>query len=301
MLKMKLTIFTPTYNRAVFLKRLCESLSIQTCKDFEWIVVDDGSTDDTKQTVSSLRQEMSSFSIRYYYQENAGKMMAQNRAVKEAKGELFMCLDSDDYLCSEKVVEDCLKFWENYKYNCNDIEDDICGFITYKRFEKVVESFPEGVKVCHLYELYNKGFHGETCLILRKDLMSQYPYPYFKGEKFITDAFVFDQIDQKYRILLFPYAMQQCRYHEDGYSNHYMELLFANPLGYRAYHEQCVKFRKKGYLKSAICYIALSMRILDGKMIPDTINKALAAILFPLGVLKYFYDNYRLKRVKYAR
>ncbi len=297
----KLTVFTPTFNRSGFLQRLYESLRIQSCKDFEWIIVDDGSTDNTRNLIRSIKQNESSFPIYYHYQENSGKMMAQNQAIKLSLGELFMCLDSDDYLCSNKVVEECLRFWDDNKNNSIEKKDDICGFIANKRFDKVITSFPEGMKACHLEDLYDSGFRGETCLILRKDILLQYPYPYFKGEKFITDAFVFDQIDQKYRFLLFPYEVQQCRYHEDGYSNHYMELLFANPQGYRAYHEQCVRFKKKGYIKSVICYIALSIRIADGKMFPDSINKTLAAILFPLGVLKYFYDNYRLKSVKYAR
>ena len=291
----KLTIFTPTYNRAHTLPDLYNSLCKQTCQDFEWLVVDDGSTDGSDELVRAWVKE-DKIDIRYFYQENAGKMMAHNRAVEEAKGQLFMCLDSDDYLCSERVVEDCLKFWEDNVHSDKE-QDDICGFIAYKRFDAIKCLFPKDMKSCHLQELYDSGFKGETSLVLRRDILSRYPYPYYEGEKFVTDVFVYDQIDQEYRFLLFPYAVQQCRYYEDGYSNHYMELLFANPKGFRAYHNQCVRFRKKGYLKSVICYVALSQRIRDGKMLKEAASKSLTIMLFPLGILKFFYDEYRLSRI----
>jgi len=286
----RLTIFTPTYNRAYTLPKLYDSLCKQICQDFEWLIVDDGSTDHTKELVENWRLECK-VGIQYMCQDNYGKMMAHNRAVRQSKTELFMCVDSDDYLCSDQVIGDIISFWDNHSKNLND---DICGIITFKEIGQKRMTFPEGMDVANLSDLGDKGFKGEAALIFRCDVLVQYPFPFFIGEKFVTDVYIYDQIDQKYKFMLFPYYVQHCEYHNDGYSHNYMKLLFNNPQGYRAYHNQCVLFRKKGYLKSVICYIALSIRIGDWGMFRHTASKTLTALLFPFGILKYLYDNYRL-------
>ena len=286
----RLTIFTSTFNRAYILPKLYDSLCAQTCQDFEWLIVDDGSTDNTRELIEKWTHE-ERVNIRYFFQENSGKMMAHNRAVREARTELFMCVDSDDCLCTAQVVGEVISYWD-----CQNIisKDDICGIIAYKEIGQIQMSFPEGMKISHKSELPVKGFRGETALVFRRDVLEQYPFPYFVGEKFVTDDYIYDQIDQKYKFLLFPYYVQHCEYHEDGYSHNYMKLLFNNLQGYRAYHNQYVKFKKKGYLKSVICYVALSLRIGDWGMFRQASNKTLTVLLFPLGVLKYLYDNFRL-------
>lgn len=289
----RLTIFTPTYNRAYILPKLYDSLCEQTCQDFEWLIVDDGSTDHTKELVDNWRQECK-MDIQYIYQDNSGKMMAHNKAAQASKTELFMCVDSDDHLCSPQVVRDIISFWDNHsKKYC----DNICGIIAFKEIGQKRMAFPEGMNVAHLSELDEKGFKGEATLVFRRDVLEQYPFPSFIGEKFVTDVYIYDQIDQKYNFMLFPYYVQHCDYHEDGYSHNYMKLLFNNPQGFRAYHNQCVRFKKKGYLKSVICYVALSLRIGDRGMFRHAANRPLTALLFPLGVLKYLYDNYRLSHI----
>ena len=288
-----MTIFTPTYNRAYILSRLYDSLCEQTCQDFEWLIVDDGSTDHTKELVEGWKLEKI-VDIRYLYQNNSGKMMAHNKAVLASKTELFMCVDSDDYLCSDQVVVDIISFWDKHNKNHND---DICGIIAFKEIGQKRMAFPEGMNIAHLSGLEEKGFNGEAALVFRRDVLEQYPFPFFEGEKFVTDVYIYDQIDQKYMFMLFPYYVQHCEYHEDGYSHNYMKLLFNNPKGFRAYHNQCVSLRKKGYLRSVICYVALSLRIGDWEMFRHAANKTLTALLFPLGVLKYLYDNYRLSHI----
>ena len=289
----RLTIFTPTYNRAYVLPKLYNSLCEQTCQDFEWLIVDDGSTDHTKELVDNWKQECI-VNIQYIFQDNSGKMMAHNKAVQASKTELFMCVDSDDYLCSAQVIGDVISFWDNYSKNLND---DICAIIAFKEIGNKRMAFPEGMNVAHLSELNNKGFKGEAALVFRREVLKQYLFPYFIGEKFVTDVYIYDQMDQIYKFLLYPYYVQHCDYHEDGYSHNYMKLLFNNPQGFRAYHNQCVLFRKKGYLKSAICYVALSLRIGDWGMFCYAADRTLTTLLFPLGVLKYLYDNYRLSHI----
>lgn len=110
---MKFTIFTPTYNREKLLKKLYESLKKQTYKDFEWIIVDDGSTDNTKEVVDKFLNEKI-LDIKYFYKANGGKQRAYNFGVEKAKGELFICLDSDDEYV-ENGLEIILKYWEKYE------------------------------------------------------------------------------------------------------------------------------------------------------------------------------------------
>lgn len=289
----RLTIFTPTYNRAYILPKLYSSLCEQTCQDFEWLIVDDGSTDHTKELVEEWRLK-DKVNLHYIYQNNSGKMMAHNKAVQESRTELFMCVDSDDYLCSDQVVGDIISFWENHS---SKNSDDVCGIIAFKEIGQKQMAFPPKMNIAHLSELLAKGFSGEAALIFRRDVLEQYPFPFFVGEKFVTDVYIYDKIDQIYKFLLFPYYIQHCDYHADGYSHNYMKLLFDNPKGFRAYHNQCVSFRKEGYLKSVICYVALSLRIGDWKMIQHASDKTLTILLFPLGVLKYIYDNYRLSKL----
>ena len=291
----RLTIFTPTYNRAYILPKLYDSLCEQTCKDFEWLIVDDGSTDQTKEQIEEWRRE-EKVNIRYIYQDNSGKMMAHNKAVKESGGEFFMCIDSGDCLCSKWVVEDTLSYWDK-QISMIDSPNHIGGLLGYKKIGDKKQNFPQGMQIAHLSELYEKGFCGETTLLFRRDILAKYLFPYFEGEKFVTDVYVYDQIDRVFKFLLFPYYMQNCEYQIGGYSNNYMKLLFDNPKGFRAYHNQCVKFRKKGFLKSGICYVALSLRIGDWKMILHASDKTLTILLFPLGILKYIYDNYRLSKL----
>lgn len=293
----RLTIFTPTYNRAYILPKLYESLCFQTCKDFEWLVVDDGSMDNTRELVDDWIHE-GIIDVRYCYQENGGKMRAHNRAVIEAQGELFMCVDSDDCLNSGSVVGDLLVFWQRQKNEMGDAFQEIGGLIGHKQLEKPVIKFPENVGPVHFSELAGLGFKGETALCFRRDILLRYPFPSFEGEKFVTDVYVYDLIDRESRFLLFPYIVQKCRYHEDGYTHNYIKLLYDNPQGHRAYHNQCVKFKKKGYLKNVICYVALSLRIGGKRMFADAANRPLTILLFSFGVLKYLYDNYRLSKIK---
>ena len=101
--KHKITVFTPTYNRAYILENLYRSLQRQTCKTFEWLVVDDGSADNTKELFERWQQEDNFFPIRYVKQENGGKCRAINQGLKLADGELFFTVDSDDYLTDDAL------------------------------------------------------------------------------------------------------------------------------------------------------------------------------------------------------
>jgi len=290
----RLTVFTPTYNRAYILPDLYNSLCTQTCHDFEWLVVDDGSTDNTRELIDGWIKD-GKINIRYIYQENAGKMMAHNKAVNEMLGRLFVCIDSDDYLCSKELLSDALLYWEEKN---GDTTEQVCGMAMYNQYCCGAVPFSENVEQSQILDVGEHGF-TEGMYFFKSEVLRKYLFPRFEDEKFVTETYIYDQIDREYKFLLFPYSgnVLKCRFQQDGYTTNYLKVLFSNPLGFRAYHNQCVEFRKRGWLKSVICYIALSIRVGCRGMLAEAADKKLTILLFPLGILKYFYDNYRLSHL----
>lgn len=232
----KLTIFTPTYNRAYILPRLYTSLLSQTNLNFEWLIVDDGSTDNTRELITDWIKE-NKIKIRYFYQKNSGKMKAHNKGVDEATTELFFCVDSDDWLVNDAV--------NNILYEWASISDDdkkiLSGIVAYKGKninESVGNLFPYGVKIDTLSGLYNKGLTGDTSLIFKTEILRKFKFPIIKDEKFITEAYVYDKIDREYKMWVLPKILTICEYREDGLTKNILKTTFNNPCGYVAYFLQ---------------------------------------------------------------
>lgn len=254
----ELTIFTPTYNRAYILPALYRSLVIQTNLDFEWIIVDDGSTDNTEKIVKNWINE-NKIIIRYFYQNNAGKMQAHNVGVKKSSSRLFMCVDSDDYIFPNSVqkILDCWKEEiDNYK---------ICGILAPR---KMLDSKYEGLNYTNIdstyitLEQYNSinRFKGETALIFRTEILRQYLFPKIGNEKFITEDYIYAQIDHKYKFKFLNEYIIACKYQEDGYTKHFKELIVKNPQGYLLYFSLKSQLASslKLKIKYSLLYIAMS-------------------------------------------
>lgn len=290
----RLTIFTPTYNRAYILPKLYDSLCEQTCQDFEWLIVDDGSTDDTKAIFDDWAQD-GKISLRYVYQENGGKMRAYNKAVSLSETELFVCIDSDDYLASESVVKDSLVFWDEHK---NEIlEKKTAGFISVRKSLHGMHDLTVAPSYGTLHELCSY-YRGETTIFVLTYILKKYPYPCFEGEKFITDVYIYDRMDMDYLFLFHPYESQICEYRSDGYTLSYRKLLFDNPRGHREYHAQLIRIGKGSAIHSMICYISLSLFVRDHTMFTASPNVLMTFLLYPLGCLKHIYDRYMLSKEK---
>lgn len=290
----KLTIFTPTHNRAYILPKLYESLCVQTCQDFEWLIVDDGSTDNSKELVDEWIGE-GRIAIRYVYQQNGGKMRAFNKAVSMADSELFVCIDSDDQLTTKHVVEESLAYWDEHK---NDVLDKpIAGMVSLRLHKQRMEEIPKKLSHGSLHQICT-NYKGETTIFLVTDILRNYPYPSFEGENFIADVYIFDQMDEKYVFLFHPYFSQQCAYQKDGYTFNYRHLLLKNPRGHREYHAQRIRLKKENWIKSVICYISMSLFVRDHTLFSKSPNKWMTILLYPLGCLKYVYDRYMLSREK---
>ncbi|MCR5773652.1 MAG: glycosyltransferase family 2 protein [Lachnospiraceae bacterium] len=229
-----ITIFTPAYNRAEELKRAYESLKRQTNDGFLWLIVDDGSTDDTPAVVESFQKD-NLVDINYIRRENGGKMRAHNTGVNACETELFMCLDSDDHL-SDTAVDVILDTWQG-------IRDDnrYAGIIAYKgeSAEKPLYGtyFPEGGD-CSFRELYRRGFKGETSLVFRTELLKADLFPEIEGEKYVPEDVVYDRIDEGHVFRVLPEILTICELLEDGYTDRVEELRLSAPTGWFIYYYQ---------------------------------------------------------------
>lgn len=288
-----ITVFTPTYNRKSLIPHLYKSLCEQDCQDFVWLVVDDGSSDGTEELLRSWMTE-GKVDIRYYYQQNAGKMQAHNRGVELCETEYFVCIDSDDYLSSPTVIRDTLAFLADNKDVLS--RDDVSGVVSYRKMLSGPQGqFPEGVKLATLTELANAGFNGETTLMFKTSVIRRFRFPLVEGEKFMTEDFIYDQMDEQYKMLVFPYYSQDCEYQADGFTRNGWEVLFKNPKSYRIYYNQCIKLGRGDKSRNMRMYIACSLIANDGKMFSSSDFKGYLLLMLPLG----FYQYHRLKQRKW--
>ena len=234
-----LTIFTPTYNRAYILPKLYQSLCAQENKNFDWLIVDDGSTDNTKELVEQWKNE-NIINITYHLQQNGGKMRAHNQGVKMCETELFLCVDSDDYL-NKGSIEMILDNYSTWKDN-----ENIAGAVAYRgksETETIENEFPINQNTS-LGDLYRAGFKGDTSLIYRTSILKQYLFPEIEGEKFITEDYVYSQIDEKYKMTLLPKILIVCEYLSDGYTKNAIKLVVNNAKGMTMYYNMKIKLAK---------------------------------------------------------
>lgn len=224
-----LCIFTPTYNRAYCLEALFNSLCRQRSSRFSWLIVDDGSTDDTEELVKSLT-ERSPFPISYYRQDNGGKQRAFNTGVSHCQSELFMCVDSDDVLVDDAVNE-ILSHWEKVRHNPKIAGIiGMCGKDSNTPLQTV---FPDDLEETTMWDLYYKRHHrGDTALAHRTNVLKKYPFEVEPGEKFIAETFVFHQIDQSYDLSVMNKVLIIREYLDDGYTANVRKITRENPIGY---------------------------------------------------------------------
>lgn len=226
----KITVFTPTYNRLEKLKRCYNSLLAQTNKEFEWLIIDDGSTDDTKKWVKSILKN-SPFKINYIFQQNGGKHRAHNLAVKNCFTDYILILDSDDILS-----ESCINVLYA-KIKIIDAQKNISGIIGNKfdlETKKCIGTkMPASLSYITGISLYQKyKFKGDTLRFYKTAILKKFLFPEILGEKFIYENVVFDRIDQNYKMLIIFDELYYCEYNMDGYSKNSAILKMSNPIGY---------------------------------------------------------------------
>lgn len=233
------TVFTPTYNRAYILGDLYHSLQRQTCMDFEWLIVDDGSADDTKALVASWKGEENPFPIRYVYQENGGKCRAINRGLKEADGRLFFTVDSDDYL-TDDAIEKVIR-WDGELPR----DGHFCGYVGNRGITPTQTPnrlFPGGYLDGTALDRYDQ-VDGERAFVFYTEIHRKYLYPEFPGEKFLTEAVTWDLMAHDgYKMRFYNDIIWIWEYKDDGLTRAGYRVFLENPQGTGLFFRQKAEF-----------------------------------------------------------
>lgn len=281
-----LTVFTPAYNRAYTLHKCYESLLKQTCKDFMWLIIDDGSTDNTKELVESWIKE-NKINIKYIYQENQGMHGAHNTAYENMDTELNVCIDSDDYI-TEYAVEKIVSYWNEHK------REDLAGLVAldiYEDGQVIGTQLPEGVHESTYWDIYHKhGVKGDKKLIYRSDLTKKYPYPLFEGEKYVGLAYKYARLDEEYKLLLLNEKVCVVEYMEDGSSLNMLKQYRKNPKGFAFIRIEDMKNPKanlKFKFKSCVHYVSSSLISKNENFVKESPCKLLTIIAMPMGYALY--------------
>lgn len=281
------TIFTPTYNRVCLLPKLYESLKSQTFKDFEWLIVDDGSTDGTRDLVDGWTNE-GLLNIRYYYQENGGKHRAINKGVPMANGEWFFIVDSDDSL-PDNSLEIANKWLKT-------VEDDD-SFAGVSGMRKINGNVPKvEFEVLDLSPLrINEYIRADKAEIFKTAILKEYPFPDIPGEKFCAEGLIWSRIGLRYKLRYFNEIIYFCEYLDEGLTNSSLKNRRKNPT-YASiiYREQ---MRNKPALKEKIRAAINYWRFVwFSQEKQKYINVPCFAYLFlPVGILFCIRDNHAVK------
>lgn len=226
-----ITVITPTYNRAYILGKLWISLKNQSSREFEWLVIDDGSTDKTAELVQTWISQDNGFHIRYYCKENGGKHRALNFGVPLAKGEFVFIVDSDDTLTNDAI--ECVTQWIQTIKNKKWIAG-VAGLRGYPDGRRIGD-FPNRIQWVDVKNTHRYTHHldGDKAEIYRKDLLMQHPFPEFPGEKFIGEGAVWNQLAlEGYKVRWMNKVIYVGNYLEDGLTRDQKNLLRKNFRGY---------------------------------------------------------------------
>ena len=288
----KLTVFTPAYNRAHTLPRAFEALKKQSDKRFVWLIVDDGSTDNTREVVEDFQKEDCGFKIEYVYKENGGMHTAHNLAYKLIKTELNTCIDSDDTIGDEAVGK-ILDFWEK---NGSDEFAGIVGFDTDFDGNVIGSRFPENLKKTTLGAYYKNGGSGDKKLVYRTDVVKKYPpYPEYEGEKLVPLGSLYTLIDQDYELLVLDEALCRVEYQPDGSGASIFRQYRQSPRGFM--YARIIRMKYAGSFKGkatgAIHYISSCIFAREKHFLKKSPKKLLTVLMIPFGVLLNIYIRIR--------
>lgn len=288
---MKYTVFTPTYNRVGLLKKLYEYLCSENYYDMEWLVIDDGSNDSTKGYIESVQSE-SKFAIRYIYQENSGKYMAFNRAIDEAKGEYFVCIDSDD-----KYTMGAFGELEKLADGLQEDEAGLCFLAADFNGNIIGSAFPNELQKSNLIDLYYKyKVNGDKGILHKTEILKKYRFPVIQNEKFVTESVLYAQISKHYTYRLVNKVYELVDYQTDGLSSAYQKLLILNPRGALINYQAIDQFsmRTIPLIKNTIRFTSFVFYLEEnwGEYLQGSAHKLMFILMTPIGFcLSKMYKN----------
>ena len=287
---MKISVLTPTYNRANLLERLYKSLvkNLKYDIEIEWLIMNDGSTDETKNVIKKFIAE-NKIEIKYFEQENQGKMVSINKLVEKATGDLIIDCDSDDYF-----TEDAFKII-NEEYKKNKSENNIYGlcFLKYDQDGKNMGNNFKNKKTT-MFDLYFKeGENGEKAIVFFSSIRKQYKHELEHNERFVTEARMYHKMDEKYKMICINKPIMICEYQKEGYTQNIVKQFKENPYGYYDYFKEIlqkdmkdIKFNKRLYaIKHYILFSYLTEQY-NSKIIKNFENKILYFFLLIPGIVK---------------
>lgn len=282
-----LTVFTTTYNRAYCLHKCYESLLRQTCKDFEWLIVDDGSTDDTKILVQKWIDE-GLIPIKYIYKENGGMHTGYNTAYDNIFTELAISIDSDDYM-PDAAVETIITFWRKNK---DDRYAGIIGLDITPNGAVVGSKLPK-IKSATVYDLYNrKGVKGDKKQVYRPELIRNFHSPVFEGEKLFPTCYKYFLVDLTHEMLILNEPFCVVEYMPDGYTKNIIKLYKKNLNNYIFYRKFIMTYKNATFFhkyRFAIHYVAESLLARQWNFLFSSPKFLLTFLAVPPGILLYIY------------
>jgi len=290
-----ITVFTPSFNRAHTLPRLYESLQRQTSKNFDWLIVDDGSSDNTKELVRGWIDQ-GNISIRYIRQANKGMLGAHNTAYDNISSTLAICIDSDDYLVDDGI-ESILNAWE-----LESRQEHIAGFIGLDAFESgeiIGNKFPTTLTEATFMEIRRKyRIKGDKKCVYRMSVINEFGrFPEIQGEHFPASSYLYRKIDQKYKLRIINRPLCIVEYQAGGNSKQKIKQYQRNPNAFMLYREYCMQhpFDIREKITHAIHYVSscfFSHRY--GKIFMNR-NGLLTTLVSPFGALLYLYFRHTRK------
>lgn len=276
-----ITVFTPTYNRAYTLSTLYNSLLQQTNKNFEWLIVDDGSSDETREIVRNWEME-GKVKIRYIFKKNEGLNSAYNLAVAISLNEIFFRVDSDDYLKMNAIqlIYDTWYLVENDK--------DICGIVFLAIFDNgnIVGTHPfNKVFRTNFFDYrYKYKATGDRAEVMKTEVLKKYPFPIILGEKFLPEGFMWNRIAYDYDALYMNIPIYIREYREDSITTKIVQTLKKNNKGATLYYTELLKHRQPFYFFFKHSLLYWRYAFYTKKSLPDKI-KDVGVFVFVIGYI----------------
>lgn len=292
-----LTVFTPTYNRAQLLERCYESLKKQSLKDFVWLIVDDGSTDNTYQIVQNWMCEPSQFELQYIHKENGGLHTAYNAAIEAAETELCVCIDSDDFMPHD-AVEKIINFWNE---NGDPQYAGIIGLDYDMNGVCIGDELPNK-KSIDLVDLCRNKYHiknGDRKLVIRTDLYKKVaPMPVFPGEKNFNPQYMHIQIALEREFLVLNECLCIVDYQPTGMSNSMFKQYYNSPNSFAEIRLQDLSLSDTSLffkLKKSIHYCSSCILAKRKRCVLDSPCKLITALAYIPGIALSIYIRFKNK------
>lgn len=287
----EITVFTPSYNRAYLLPQLYESLCRQTNNDFEWLIIDDGSSDNTQEIVNEWILEKK-IKIQYAYKDNGGMHTGHNLAYELIETPFNVCIDSDDYM-----PDDAISLIINELKDLPSYYAGIIGLDADKEGNIIGTIIPEHLTRCKLKELYDKhGVSGDKKMVYRTEIMKSVPpYPEYKGEKYVPLDYKCILVDQEYDLKPINKVLCIVEYQIDGSSLNMMKQYRKNPRGFAFSRISSIKYGStfKVRFKSAIHLVSSAIFVKDAKLLQSSNRSELVFLAIPFGILLNIYIRYK--------